>query len=136
MKTIQKRWQQILSVMLLSLALAACGGGVRADEPSVPEPQESIAAEGTTVHGVATEFAFALDRSDVDAGTVTFIITNNGSAPHDFAIEGEGVQEQTEMIQPGQSASLTVDLAPGTYTYICTIPGHAMLGMEGAFTVN
>ncbi len=38
------------------------------------------------------------------------------------------------MLKPSKSASLTVTLAKGkTYTYICTVPGHAQLGMKGKF---
>ncbi len=135
-----KRWQWIMGVGLLSLALAACGG-VRADTrpsgaPSGPAQQGSAGSAGTTVQGVATNFAFALDQTQVSAGPVTFVITNDSPAAHDFAIEGRGAKGKTAMIQPGQSATLTLDLAPGTYTYVCTIPGHEMLGMKGVLTVN
>ena len=36
----------------------------------------------------------------------------------------------------GQSKDLTVTLAAGSYTYICTLNGHDQLGMKGTLTVN
>jgi len=45
------------------------------------------------------------------AGTVTFQIENTGGTQHNFAIEGAG---STEMIDPGGSAELTVDLEAQT----------------------
>ena len=70
------------------------------------------------------------------AGTITFLVRNDGTMPHDFAIQGNGVDQKTVMIKPGQTASLTVDLKPGIYTYKCTVPVHALLGMKGTLTVT
>jgi uncharacterized cupredoxin-like copper-binding protein len=56
--------------------------------------------------------------------------------PHDFVIQGHGVDQKTGMLKPGHSGSFTVDLKPGIYTYRCTILGHAFLGMKGALTVT
>jgi uncharacterized cupredoxin-like copper-binding protein len=28
------------------------------------------------------------------------------------------------------------DLAPGTYTFYCTVPGHRAAGMEGTITIT
>jgi plastocyanin len=92
--------------------------------------------DGPTVNVIAEDFKFSLDATEAKAGTVTFVVRNNGSMPHDFEIRGDGVSQKTHMLQPGESDSLTVDLQPGTYTYICTIPGHDQLGMQGSFTVT
>ena len=70
------------------------------------------------------------------AGTITFVVQNTGQAPHNFAIKGNGVEERLPVLEPGQSATLTVDLSPGTYEYECTVPGHAMAGMQGTLTVT
>ena len=42
----------------------------------------------------------------------------------------------TPLIQPGQTAKITVTLAKGSYPYLCTVPGHAEAGMKGVFTVG
>jgi uncharacterized cupredoxin-like copper-binding protein len=63
----------------------------------------------------------------VPAGTVNFNVTNNGKVAHNFVIGGE----QTLVLAPGKSQLLTVTLDPKTYTYICSIVGHAAAGMKG-----
>ena len=78
----------------------------------------------------AKEFKFVLSRKTAPHGKVTFKVTNKGKIKHDFKIAGK----KTTMLKPGKSASLTVTLAKGkTYTYICTVPGHAQAGMKGKF---
>jgi plastocyanin len=127
MRSMLDRWPYILSVALMTLALGACSRGA--------SKQEAPAAGGAVVTVVATDFAFALDPP-LRAGTVTFALRNDGLAPHDFALRGAGVDRKTPAIQRGQTASLTVDLTPGTYTYLCSIPGHDRLGLQGSFTVS
>ncbi|MGI0062266.1 MAG: plastocyanin/azurin family copper-binding protein, partial [Nitrosotalea sp.] len=40
-------------------------------------------------------------------------------------------------LKPGQSGDVTfVAGASGTYHYICTVPGHAALGMDAKFIVE
>ncbi len=84
----------------------------------------------TTVKVTAKEYKFVLSRKTAPHGKVTFKVTNKGKFKHDFKIAGK----KTTMLKPGKTASLTVTLVKGkTYTYICTVPGHAELGMKGKF---
>jgi len=84
----------------------------------------------TTVKVTAKEYKFVLSTKTARHGTVIFKVTNKGKFKHDFKIAGK----KTPMLRPGKTASLTVTLAKGkTYTYICTVPGHAQLGMKGKF---
>jgi uncharacterized cupredoxin-like copper-binding protein len=71
--------------------------------------------------------------STAQPGNVTFVFKNVGHVLHDFRIAGK----QTPLIQPGKTANLLVTFKKkGTYTYECTVPGHAAAGMEGVFTVH
>jgi len=73
----------------------------------------------------------------IAAGSVTFNVTNNGTEEHGFEIEGEGVEEEIEgNLQPGESGSLTVDLAAGEYHVYCPVGDHAEMGMELTLTVE
>jgi uncharacterized cupredoxin-like copper-binding protein len=81
----------------------------------------------------ATEFHFTLSTQTVHTGTVTFKVTNNGGIPHNLRINGK----QTPNIDPGSTFTLKVDFAkPGSYPYLCTIPGHAEAGMKGVLKVT
>jgi plastocyanin len=143
MQAMATRWLHRLGILLLSVALAACAGRttpgdkVAIGASSARTPQEDgVNGSGTTLHAVATDFAFALDASQVRAGTITFLVKNTGAMPHDFAIHGHGMDQKTSMLKPGHTVSLTVDLKPGTYTYKCTMLGHTLLGMKGTLTVT
>jgi uncharacterized cupredoxin-like copper-binding protein len=63
---------------------------------------------------------------------VTFKFTNKGKLKHDFKIAGKA----TKVIAKGKSQSITVSLKKGTYSYLCTVKGHAAAGMKGKFTVR
>ena len=132
----------LLVLLAASLLLAACSGGAdRQDTAAVNTPQPSgdragaAAAGGATINVTLKEMTVALDKTQAAAGTVTFVVQNTGHAPHNFAIKGNGVDQKTPRLESGQSATLTVDLSPGTYEYVCTMPGHAMAGMRGTLTV-
>ena len=61
---------------------------------------------------------------------------NDGKIEHDLVVEGNGVDEKTPTIEPGESATLKVDLKPGTYDVYCSIPGHKQAGMDVKLTVS
>ena len=68
---------------------------------------------------------------------VTFKVTNNGQIDHSLEVEGQGVEEETETIEPGETAELTVDLSKeGSYEIYCPIDDHRDQGMEGTLTVG
>ena len=61
------------------------------------------------------------------------------SNPDDFnsVIFDSAIAAATNPLKPGESVSVTfLAGAPGTYYYICTVPGHALQGMQGSFIVE
>jgi nitrite reductase (NO-forming) len=106
----------------------------------------TTASGGTCVSNAATsvtvsayEFAFTLSQTSMPCGTVTFNVTDTGSAMHNFHVEGTGATGATvgAVLNPGQSASQVVTFTqPGTYTFLCDVPGHARLGMIGTITIT
>jgi plastocyanin len=127
----------ILAVALiaLTLGLAACGGDDNGEQP---------AANGGGGGGEATTLALAADPDgglsfdqtslEAPAGEITIEFTNDASIPHNVTLEGvEG--GATETIT-ASTASVTVELEPGTYTYFCSVGNHRQGGMEGTLTVQ
>src|SRR5829696_5976482 len=51
-----------------------------------------------------SEWKVELSQPSITAGVVTFTVTNAGSVPHAFEVEGQGIEKETEVIQPGASA--------------------------------
>jgi len=113
--------------------LSACGSDESQDDTQVAvEPSTG----STTVNVTATDFSYTLDKSEASAGTINFTITNAGAMQHDFAIQVNGVEQKSTLLEPEQSTTLSVKLTPGTYSYRCTVAGHDLLGMKGTFVVN
>jgi uncharacterized cupredoxin-like copper-binding protein len=96
----------------------------------VLSPVAAPASQATSVTVTASEFKFKLSTSSAKAGKVTFKVTNKGKIPHDFKIAGK----KTPMLKPGKSATLTATIKKGKNAYLCTVSGHAGLGMKGSFT--
>jgi nitrite reductase (NO-forming) len=79
---------------------------------------------------------------------ITFSATNAGKSFHAFGIASDpenfnnvlwnsAIASASNPLKPGQSGSVTFTAgAPGTYYYICTVPGHALQGMKGSFIVE
>ena len=79
---------------------------------------------------------------------VTITTTNAGvsfhafgvvSNPDDFnsVIFDSAINSASNPLKAGESGSVTfLAGAPGTYYYICTVPGHALQGMQGSFIVE
>jgi plastocyanin len=85
-----------------------------------------------------SEFAITMP-TELAAGPTQFNVSNVGQAQHNFVIEGNGVAEQlAENLGPRQSGSITLDLAPGTYTVFCPVGqgAHRANGMELTLTVT
>jgi len=74
---------------------------------------------------------FSTDTLAAASGTVTVAVTNHDLFWHTFTIGELGVDLRVPI---GDEKSVTFTAAPGTYTYICAVPGHASF-MRGVLTV-
>jgi hypothetical protein len=90
------------------------------------------AKEPASVTAKLSEWKVELSEVTIAAGTVRFTATNAGSIPHALEVEGPGIEQETAVIQPGDSASLTLTLRPGRYEVYCPVgvDSHKKLGME------
>ena len=97
------------------------------------------AVTNATAHKVnvtMTEYHFTMPAT-AKAGKTTFVIKNAGRKEHAFEIKGQGIdQKLSPNPKPGQTATLQVDLKPGTYNITCPMPFHTMRGMKTTLTVK
>lgn len=103
-----------------------------------PKPQPAAEGSGGTLQLAAspTELAFDTTKLTSKPGKVTIDLTNPAPLEHNVAIEQDGKQIAiSETIIEGKT-SVSTDLTPGTYTFLCTVPGHAEAGMEGTLVVK
>ncbi len=144
------RWSAIphlAAALLVMLGLGGCGSGTK----------RSVMAPRSDVDVIASEYQFAAPES-IDAGLITFHVTNPGSVIHqmvvyqllpgarldstlavlranarrpDHVLKRGGV----EFIAPRDTQVVTMALAPGEYVLLCGLPvvnssaTHLALGM-------
>lgn len=115
-----------------ALLLAACGGGgsdasAGGDDGATPAASGSIEVE-------AGDLYFEQESLAASAGEVEISLVNVGAVEHDIVIEEAG-DEMVVLAAPGETATGTIELEAGSYTYYCSIPGHRT-SMEGVLEVS
>lgn len=80
--------------------------------------------------------------------SVTIKVKNAGKSFHSFGVVtnpedittvvwGSAIRDANNPLKPNEEGETTFTAgAPGTYYYICTVPGHALQGMKGSFIVE
>ena len=79
---------------------------------------------------------FTQDQLSANAGKVKVAFTNDSSVPHDVTIQKGSTKLGGTKVVTNGSASTTVTLKAGTYTYFCSVDGHEQAGMKGTLTVK
>jgi plastocyanin len=103
-----------------------------------PKSEASAKGPGGTLQLAASETDLAFDKTRLTTqpGKVTIDFDNPAALEHNVAIEQNGKEIAiSETLAKGKT-SVSADLAAGTYTFLCTVPGHAEAGMEGVLTVR
>lgn len=111
---------------------------VEAESEPAPQPQPAAKGPGGTLQLAASPTDLTFDTTSLTSkpGKVTIDLDNPAALEHNVAIEQDGKEIATsETITEGKT-SVSTDLAPGTYTFLCTVPGHAEAGMQGVLTVR
>ncbi len=121
-------------LLFFGILLAA---GCSPAEETESEVQEAVEEPVEVIEINETEFS--LDPAEITLerpGTYVFRAVNSGNAVHALEIEGGGIEEETENIQPGESTEMEVNLDPGTYKLYCPVGNHEERGMVGTVTVR
>jgi plastocyanin len=135
-----------LLALLLGFLLVGCsadGGGQGEEEVAEAIEEIESEVEGALEEPIDTievnETEFSLDPANVtldQPGTYVFRAVNSGDGVHALEIEGEGIEEETVDVPPGESTLLRVNLDPGTYTLYCPVGDHEERGMRATITVR
>ena len=125
----------------LALVAAACDGDGSEADVTVTLHDDGI--ELSTSSAAAGELSF----EGVNAGSTTHefevFVVPEGVDANDLPMDGDvatadetlEVVDEIEDIAPGTSATLSLNLDPGTYAVICNLPGHYANGMHTTFEV-
>jgi plastocyanin len=98
-------------------------------------PTESTGSSAVALNLSAMDIAYDQTEIRIPANTdVTLTIVNDGMLQHNFVIDNPAIS--TEELNGGESASITLNLPPGTYTFHCTVPGHTEAGQTGTLIVG
>jgi len=88
---------------------------------------------GDSITVGAHDLYFDVHTIKTSPGPLTVTLVNHGAIYHTFKIEGTSLYLKTNA---GHAATGTVTLTKGTYTFECTVPGHAAAGMKGVVDVS
>jgi uncharacterized cupredoxin-like copper-binding protein len=115
------------------------------------------AAADATVDVAHGDFWITAGAASAEAGSITFDVANAGEIIHEFKvvrtdlpadslplIEEEFVVDEsqldvvgyTDIMQPGETRTLTLDMPPGNYVFICNVPSHYQAGSYMNFQVT
>jgi plastocyanin len=115
-----------LLLLALALLLAGCGS----------DDSDEAGADGGGTQVGLRDFSLEPPNLEVDGGTLTLTVVNDGQTAHALEIEGQGVEEETPLLEPGESAELTVELEKGEYEMYCPVGNHRAQGMAGTVLVD
>jgi plastocyanin len=124
-----------LPPVLLACAAASLLAGCADEDAAGP----SVRSPNTVV---MTDYEF--DPRDVRvARGQSLTVLNDGGIAHNLKVErGPNPREETDELTgtssflKGDSERLRIDLPPGRYVMVCSVPGHRELGMTGSLTVR
>lgn len=136
-----KKITSIFMTIILSIALASCGG----TGPAASNPSTKLMVE-------MNEFMFTPTSATIPAGQkITLELKNSGSIDHDFILLKKGVEIKGSFdyekyaddvifhakleSQKSGTFTFTAPDEAGDYQIICGVLGHFQAGMIGTLTV-
>jgi plastocyanin len=114
--------------VLAVVALVGCGSS----SSSGSRKATKTATDGAITVG-AYDLYFDVGTIKTTPGPLKVTLVNHGALFHTFKIEGTSLDLQTNA---GKIATGRVTLTKRTYSFECTVPGHAAAGMRGKVDVG
>lgn len=114
----------VISSILVLIGLLVAGATTTSAEAEAPSADILL---------LAKRVAFSDSEITAPAGEITVTLANDDLFWHTFTIDELDVDLRVPV---GAELSVTFEAPPGTYEYICAIPGHAEVGMKGVLIVE
>lgn len=113
------------------LTLGACGGDDDGGGSSDTVPPGALAVQALDIRFDQEEYA-------ATAGEVTIAYVSEGQQQHTLVLFDEDNQTVGDklIVAPGATDVGSFDLAAGTYSMICDVPGHREAGMVAQLDVR
>jgi uncharacterized cupredoxin-like copper-binding protein len=126
------------AAVVLSLAVGCAGGGGGEGGANAPSGAGAKGSVLKTIRIQETEYSFKpADITLKKPGLYVLKVVNSGSITHALEVDGEGLEEFSKKIEPGQSTQMRLDLSKaGTYELTCPVDHHEEKGMEGKVIVK
>jgi uncharacterized cupredoxin-like copper-binding protein len=138
------------AVLLVTTVGAIAWGASQSGASVTPFPSITATESDFTIH---------LSASHVAAGPFALVANNRGPSAHELVVfrtslalnklpldsAGNIIEDSSQLVKvadsgtnvaPGQSRTLYTVLTPGTYVFVCNLPGHYRLGMRAALVVQ
>ncbi|MDQ1535552.1 MAG: hypothetical protein QOF28_3313, partial [Actinomycetota bacterium] len=137
--------------VLIATTIGAIAWGASQSSASVaPFPSVTATESDFTIH---------LSASHVAAGPFALVVTNRGPSAHELVgfrttlaanklplgADGNIIEDSPQLVKvadsgasvpPGQTRTVYTVLTPGSYVFVCNLPGHYRLGMRAALVVQ
>jgi len=120
----------IFAALIAVFALSACGGGSSA-------PAETIPSDAGLIVKNVKSIRFDKSEYSATAGNVKVVTVNEDTVRHTLLIVQDGVKLPNFKLVVAQEGAIDVgeiNLAAGSYTLICDVPGHQ--NMKATLTVS
>lgn len=148
----------LVGIILLLLAMPMLGIVAAQEDGVVPTDQPAEITINVYLGGGEDDpFDIQPDEMTVPANAeVTFEVTNLQDTGHDFGFlandlfefneedlrageDGQGDMVKTPLLEGGETYALNITIPPdteGSVEFICTVPGHAGMGMQGVLQIG
>ena len=122
--------RNVFAALVAIFALSACGGGSSA-------PAETIPSDAGLIVKNVKSIRFDKSEYSATAGNVKVVTVNEDTVRHTLLIIQDGVKLPNFKLVVAQEGAIDVgeiNLAAGSYTLICDVPGHQ--NMKATLTVS
>ncbi len=151
---LKTRFSMAVVGLASAFALAACGGGGGGGEvsasPAIGVNGEQLAFDKTSLTVPANQPVTVTFTNGSTGQQHNWVLAKGGddvasqldaaataSGDPNYIPQGDAnLVAGTNLLAPGANGTAQFTLPAGTYTYLCTYPGHYSSGMKGTLTVQ